>query len=300
MSELSSEVAGMLASLLRVSHTVGMAAIPSLVAEHANRVGLADARIHVADIQERVLRELTSRGPDAAEGGAEVPIEATLPGRAYQLTQALTGSQDGRPRIWLPILDGTERLGVLSAEPSRDPAPCQEAMDALTSLVGLLLVSKRGASDSYSRLTRRRPMSVSAEMQWTLMPQKTFTNGQVMISAVMEPAYATAGDAFDYAQSDRVIHLAVFDSMGHDTAAGLAAALAVGTSRSHRRASAGLLDACESIDATLAEQFSGTRYVTGLVADLDQDTGHLTWVNRGHPPPVLIRGGQRSARTLCC
>lgn len=71
-------------------------------------------------------------------------------------------------------------------------------MENLASLVGLLLISKRHHSDSYARLTRVVPMSVSAEMQWTLMPPRTFANRQVTISATMEPAYATAGDAFDY------------------------------------------------------------------------------------------------------
>lgn len=115
----------------------------------------------------------------------------------------------------------------------------------------------------------------------------------------MEPAYETAGDAFDYALAADTAHLAVFDAMGHDTAAGLTANPAVATCRSHRRRGAGLAGAGAAVEAALLEQFHRSRYATGILADLDLVSGTLRWVNHGHPPPVLIRGGRR-ATTLAC
>jgi len=32
--------------------------------------------------------------------------------------------------------------------------------------------------------------------------------------------------------------------------------------------------------------------VTGLIAELDLATGRLGWISAGHPPPLLLRGGQ--------
>ncbi|WP_229803113.1 SpoIIE family protein phosphatase [Planobispora rosea] len=87
------------------------------------------------------------------------------------------------------------------------------------------------------------------------------------------------------------LHLSIFDAMGHDTAAGLTATIAMGACRNNRRQGADLLAVTEAIDAAIAEQFGGTRFATGILADLDIRTGALRWVNRGHHPPLVLRGG---------
>lgn len=48
---------------------------------------------------------------------------------------------------------------------------------------------------------------------------------------------------FDYALAEETVHLALFDAMGHDTAAGLTANLALAASRNHRRRTA---ESCRS------------------------------------------------------
>jgi serine phosphatase RsbU (regulator of sigma subunit) len=142
-------------------------------------------------------------------------------------------------------------------------------------------------------------MNVAAEMQWTLMPPRAFANDQVAIAAVMEPAYDTGGDAFDYAIAGETVHLAVFDAMGHDSTAGLTANLAVTTCRNERRQGTGLARASERIERSLVDHFGYTRYVTAIMADLDTATGKLAWINRGHHPPVLIRDGRWSTTLQC-
>ncbi|SHN27776.1 PP2C family protein-serine/threonine phosphatase [Actinacidiphila paucisporea] len=293
------DLAGALTGLLESSHTAPFEQLPRLLDAAARQAGAGAARLFVADLQEEVLREVTGIGLNAGGGGEEYRIEGTLPGRAYQLTEVTAPARGGG--CWVPVRDGTERLGVLHIEPG--PAdggrPAEEVMRALASAAGLLLVSKRANSDSHARLTRTRPMGVPAELQWTMMPPRTFSDRRATVSAFMEPAYQVAGDAFEYALADDILHLAIFDAMGHDTSAGLTAALAMATCRSHRRAGATIPEASRAIEDTLIQQFGHTRYATGILADLELDTGKFSWVNRGHLPPVLIRGG-RWASTLRC
>ncbi len=290
----------MLHALLRASHLSAFEELPGIVMRHAEEAGLHGVRVYVADIQELVLREVTGRGQDAGAGGQELRVDATLPGRVFRSAQSHSVPVDGRVQHWLPILDGTERLGALRVETGHEPdGATRAAMEDLASLMGLFLVSKRHHSDSYARLTRVRPMSVAAEMQWTLMPPRAFANSRVTIAAAMEPAYATAGDAYDYALAGDTAHLAVFDAMGHDTSAGLTANLAMSTCRNQRRQGNGLLGIREVIEANLLEQFARSRYASAVLADLDLESGMLTWLNCGHHLPVLIRGRRWTTHLGC-
>jgi serine phosphatase RsbU (regulator of sigma subunit) len=51
------------------------------------------------------------------------------------------------------------------------------------------------------------------------------------------------------------------------------------------------------MDDAVGDQFPGERYVTAVIAQLNLETGRLTWINAGHPPPLIVRHG-RLARTL--
>ncbi|WP_433247115.1 PP2C family protein-serine/threonine phosphatase [Streptosporangium sp. CA-135522] len=296
----------MLTGLLEGSHLAALEQVPSLIAEHAAQAGLDEVLIYLVDLQQNVLRLLTGQGKtggeEAPEEIAELRVDGTLAGRSFQESRVLprAGVDGGVDWWWVPLLDGTERLGVLRISSQEDGQAVQDGMRALASLVALVVVSKRSHSDSYARLVRTRPMNVSAEMQWNLMPPLTFANREVVISAVLEPAYAIGGDAFDYAVAGDTAHLAMFDAMGHDTSAGLTANLAVAACRNNRRQGADLVAAGEAIETVLLQQFGrATRFATAILAELNIRTGVLSWVNRGHHPPVLIRDGRWTSTLQC-
>ncbi|MEE1940209.1 PP2C family protein-serine/threonine phosphatase [Streptomyces sp. TRM 70361] len=295
----------MLAGLLSASHLLPLELLPDAVAEYAAPAGLTDIRIYLTDLQQYVLRLLPpgrrEAGAGAADGDAELRIEGTVPGRAFQHGRTLPAAGAGPEgyRWWVPVLDGTEHLGVMHIATTGDDERVHDDMNQLATLTALLLTSKSGHSDSHARLVRTRPMGVAAEMQWQLMPPLTYADGRVVIGAALEPAYEISGDAFDYATAGPVVHLAVFDAMGHDTAAGLTVNLAVAACRNHRRQGAGPAETGEAVERTLVEQFGHSRYVTGVLAELDTRTGEFTWINRGHHPPVVIRGGRWSTLLRC-
>jgi serine phosphatase RsbU (regulator of sigma subunit) len=199
----------------------------------------------------------------------------------------------------VPVTDGVERLGMVRADTDRDDDATRDALRELASMVALLLLSKRAFSDSYARLIRTEPMSVAAEMQWHLTPPSAFAGHSTTVAAASEPAYDVGGDAFDYAVADRVLHLSVFDAMGHDATAGLTANMAVATCRNARRQGADLVETSQAVEDTLLAQFGTSRYVTGIIADLDLNTGRLTWVNRGHHLPILLRSGRWPHELRC-
>ncbi|MFE5403289.1 PP2C family protein-serine/threonine phosphatase [Streptomyces sp. NPDC056580] len=55
----------------------------------------------------------------------------------------------------------------------------------------------------------------------------------------------------------------------------------------------------ERLESVLAQHLGTSRYVTGVLAELDLDSGRLTWVNGGRPLPLLVRGRRRVTRLGC-
>ncbi|MCF0079608.1 PP2C family protein-serine/threonine phosphatase [Streptomyces lomondensis] len=291
----------MLTDLLDASHLMPVELLPAKASECARAAAFHHVLIYLADLQRNTLRLLA--GDEAAARGheAELHVEGTVAGRAFQYGDVLPAAPPGGDTFewWVPLLDGTERIGLLRVSAGRDDPGARADMEALAALISLIIVSKRGTSDALARLIRARPMSVAAEMQWNLLPPRTYADGRVAISASLEPAYDISGDVFEYAIDGPLVHLTIFDAMGHDTAAGLSGALALGACRNARRQGADLVAEADAVEAALIEQYDRRRYVTGVLATLDTRTGSLKWVNRGHHPPIVIRDNRWTTHLAC-
>jgi len=305
----------MLEGLLAAGPPCAPDELPRLIAAHAARAGLYDAVIYLADLQKATLRPLRGDLEVGACPDGQLGIDATLAGRAFRDAEPIEAPQctkddasteeaddlpeAGYNELWVPLLDGAERLGVLRVTVrARDDAALRRA-SRLASLTSLFIVSKRARGDNYARLVRAHRMSLAAEVQWTLMPVPALATPEVSICGVLEPAYEVGGDAFDFALAGPIAHLSIFDAMGHDLSSSLIASIAMGSSRNNRRRGAGLIEISDAIDDAVGAQYDQTRFVTGVLGGLDTRTGELTWINRGHPSPLLIRRA-RSVIELEC
>jgi hypothetical protein len=284
----------LLGHLLETSHTLAPDEIVAAVRQATTAVDAEDVAIYLADYEQSVLVPL----PDGTDR-ASLEIDTTLAGRAFTALAVQETDTGAGIRLWLPLLDGAERLGVLGLTlPAADDTR-REQSTWLATLVAELLMTKGQYTDSYFLARRRKPMSLAAEMQWQLLPPLTFVTPHVVIAGLLEPAYEVAGDAFDYALNGSTAHLAVIDPVGHDLTASVLAAVTVGTYRHSRRAGLSLADTYTAVDQAIATQFGGERFVTGQLAQLDCATGRLQWLNAGHPLPLLVRRA-KVVDTLAC
>ncbi|OQR63479.1 stage II sporulation protein E [Streptomyces maremycinicus] len=288
----------MLGDLIAASHLMSMEELPGAVSERAAAAGFPEVLIYLLDLQGHTLLLATGESLSGGAHDRELRVEGTVAGRCYQYGQVLAAAPGGT-QWWVPLINGTERLGVLRVTSVHTDERALEDAASLSGLVALLVSTKRNFSDAVARLTRVEPLNIAAEMQWHLMPPNTYTDRRVMIAASMEPAYQISGDAYDYATDGPHVHLSIFDAMGHDLAAGLTAHLAMGACRNARRQGTDLVGKGEAVEAALIEQFGRARYASGILATLDTRTGVMSWINRGHPPPVIIRGGRWSSRLRC-
>jgi serine phosphatase RsbU (regulator of sigma subunit) len=224
-------------------------------------------------------------------------VQGTVAGRAFASSSIIDLDADGSGRrVWLPLLDGTERLGVPSMTfADRDgplPADFPALCERYAHLIATLISNKDLYSDFFKRLRRRQSMTMASELLWDLVPPHVLATDTFVLAAILEPCYDIGGDAYDYAVNDGgVLHFAVFDAMGHGLAAAGATAFALSAYRQRRRHHDRPAAMYAAIDAAIFEQYPQTRFATALIAELELASGRLRWISAGHPPPLLLRAG---------
>ena len=290
----------MFQEVLRRAHLSAPEDLGRVIAEEARRIGVDSLVIYVVDYEQRTLVPVPA--PDAHEDGP-LSIGGTVAGRAFANTAIIDVEGDageGR-RLWLPLLDGTERIGVLRLAIAGE-APVNErlvaACERYAHFIALLVVSKSAYTDLFELLRRTAPMTLASELVWELVPPLVLASEEFVLSALLEPCYDIGGDAFDYALDCGVLHFAVFDAMGH----GLPPP-AWPAARSPRTATAAATGTVLrrptrlSMRRSRSKRILTSRFVTALIAELDLATGDLLWVSAGHPAPLLLRDG-RLVKTL--
>ena len=288
--------------LLRDAHLAADHELPRLFVEHATALAVRDPVAYVVDLQQHLLIPFVQHDEVGFRENVEaLGIDSTLAGRAFQHVEVLTQPlEHSSPEIWvwLFLLDGTERLGLLGVT-----APSLEALEAndgvlrarlarFAAIAAELIMTKTMYGDTLVRLRRTGEMGLAAEMQWSLLPPLTFASPYLTVAAGLEPAYSVAGDTVDYAVNGTTAHLAIFDGVGHGLHSAQLAALTVAAYRNARRAGRSLSATAEFIEEAVVAGWHDDVFITGQVVELDVSTGRLEWINAGHPDPLLIRGGR--------
>lgn len=264
--------------------------LPALANRCASSLGLDTASIYLVDLQQQLLIPLD-------EALAPLPVDRSSAGWAYRTVSPLVAEADDGLILWMPLVDGAERLGVLAVRTASLDGVRMRRSRMLAHMFAMLITSKRAYSDWLAARTRTATMRLPAEMLRAFLPPRTIGSSRCVSTAVVEPAYDIAGDAFDHSVAKSILHTMILDAMGHDLTAGLTTSVAMAAARNARRGGADLPDVVGSVDQALA-QWLPDHFCTGVLCRLDAETGVLRWVNGGHPAPLLIRGERVLARAL--
>jgi len=276
----------LLGGLLDRAHWSPPELVVPLIAEEVANIGGRDVAIYLQDYDQLTLVPLPGKGLE--DNGSE-PIDGSFAGRAFSSDLPVERPEPDGVRLFLPMLDGSDRVGVLAYSLSAVGDADRRLAGWLAGLAAGLVVTKGLYTDHFFRARRRRPMRLEAEMQWHLLPPLTMETPQVAVAGILEPAYEVGGDSFDYALNGQTLHVAIIDAMGHGLNAAVMATVSVGAYRHARRAGVGLADLYAAMDSAVGEQFGEDTFVTAQMAQLDCATGRLSWVNAGHHPPLLLR-----------
>jgi hypothetical protein len=283
-------IAAALGVMLERVHFAGPDDLPGLAKAAGRELGADDTVIYLVDYDQVSLIPLGSHESDARV----VPVEGTVAGRAFSEITLMSVKGHDRLIVWGPLLDGTDRFGVLEFRFPAGTTADESLLEGcrwVASMLAELVITRSNYGDLIEQTRRRKPMSLSAELQWSQLPPLTFVTPRVAIAGILVPTDEVAGDSFDYAVNGPIANLAIVDAMGHGLDATLMSAIAIGQLRNSRRRNSNLHDTVIAMDQAIADRFGPDRFVTGIIGQLDTNTGVWTWVNCGHPPSLLVRGG---------
>jgi len=275
-------------SLLRAGSP---AHIVAPLAAAARPIGATDLAVYVTDLARVVLQPL----PDGTGFGGDVVVEEPVAdspaGAALRAGRLSSERADGGWRVWVPIDDHGERLGVLSLTIANEP---DAAVVSILTDLGLLAALVIRSAARYTDIVRVRqhgqPASLSASLQWDLLPPVAARSDCATIAGLVEPAYDVGGDVFDHALAPRWLDLAIFDGMGHGSGSSLLSMLGVGAYRHARRQGATVSEMHAAVDDAIAVLHERTAFATGVISRLYLESGRLERTNAGHPLPLLVRG----------
>jgi serine phosphatase RsbU (regulator of sigma subunit) len=276
------------ASILDAAHQMPPDRLPTLIADGAATLGASSSRMWLADAQKRTLVHLTVDTDADTQA-----LDGSAAGRAFVTSDNVElDSPDGGCHLFVPLLDGVDCLGVLELQLDMVvTVPLRNAFRHLASIAAAELITRGQYTDLFLRTRRVRPMSLAAELQWQALPPQSFATHDVSVAGMLEPAYETGGDSFDYAHGPTGLSLAVLDAVGHDLRSSIISMLALGAYRNQRREGGDLIAAASAMDAVIRNEIGTAHYATGQLGELDTKNGVLRWLNAGHPLPLLIRGG---------
>jgi phosphoserine phosphatase RsbU/P len=142
-------------------------------------------------------------------------------------------------------------------------------------------------------------LELAAEVQRRLFPADGLEDRSFEIYGTSLPALGVGGDYYDYFEmGDRRIGIAIADVAGK----GIAAALLMSTVQASLRCQLiskerPLADVVSSMNKLLRRSTGDAGYVTFFLAEFDEVTKRLTYVNAGHNPPMLVRRDHTTPRS---
>jgi hypothetical protein len=171
------QVSELLHELLRRSHLTTPSDLPRVVADQAQSIGAREVVLYLIDYEQDALVPVPG---DAVVGETPLSVAGTVVGRAFSSTSILRSQGDvpGQERLYLPLLDGTERLGVIGMSFAEGAltGPIVAACERYAHLVAMLIVTKRARDPVRAGTARTRPSAGTSSTRTTACGSRRWAN----------------------------------------------------------------------------------------------------------------------------
>ena len=259
-------------------HLVG----EQIVAEAQRIAGVSSVSLYVVDIDgSRLLRFAGSqefpaelRAPLAV--GPEIPREGIA--NLRRLIEAELPNCEAAPLY----LRG-RAIGLLLAVDASEGS-----LDELARQAAAAIDLAKLYTDLFAIRRRHKETSAAAEIQQNLLPPRIVRMSGATLAGNVLPGYDVGGDWFDYVENPDGAWLAVADADGLGAAAAGLAAVTLGAFRAARRSGRSIEHAAAYMDETVRAAAPDRGVVTAIIGRWHGPSSTFSWVNCGHPLPVVV------------
>lgn len=174
----------------------------------------------------------------------------------------------------------------------------QSLLLAIAGEAAAAIVNSRLYQEAVGAANMKKQLAMAGEVQRRMIPTGPPAIAGFQVGAIYVPTYDVGGDFYDFLEfPNQSVGLAICDVVGKGVRASLLMASIRASLRAHASNVYHMADVMACVNRDLCEDALTSDFATLFYAVLNGQTKQLTYVNAGHPAPMLLRGGSVSEMT---
>lgn len=199
-----------------------------------------------------------------------------------------------RSEMCVPIYDAQNEnvIGAFNIESDAPDAFSKSDLDRLSAFAEQVAIAIENAN-LYKRVLENvrfeRDIEVAKEIQRAFLPRRVPSHTLYDFYALCEPSQKVGGDFYDIHEfSQEKIGVAIGDVSGKGVPGAILMANLYAGYRTRVRTQDSINIMVERLNDLLVESTNSEKYTTFFYAELETETGNLTYCNAGHNPPLIV------------
>lgn len=253
------------------------------------RVAVARLRDRVGEVGEiRVSRNVMDEV--VIRGRSVLTSDAQHDPRFASGTVVLQGV---RSVLAVPLGVSENVFGIIYADsPIAEGRFTEDHLKVLTTLASVAAIRVENARLVEARLQQERlerELQLAMEIQQRFQPTAPPVVAGYEFQGISFPCYEIGGDYYDFIQRDdgRLV-IALGDVSGKGTAAALLMSSLHAAIHAQTGSHDTLVETISAVNRYLSDNIPSNRFVTLFYAELDPESGALSFLNAGHNPPLIV------------
>jgi len=201
--------------------------------------------------------------------------------------------QGVRSVLAVPLGVADKVFGIIYADsPIAEGRFTEDHLKVLTTLASVAAIRVENNRLIESRLDRERlerELALASEIQQRFQPTAPPIVPGYELQGISFPCYEIGGDYYDFIERDdgRLV-IALGDVSGKGTAAALLMSSLHAAVHAQSASHDSLVGTISAVNRYLADNIPSNRFVTLFYAELDPQSGALSFLNAGHNPPLIV------------